>query len=112
MSFGIQCSSEASPFADRSSLRTATVTSCAPEAASAAFMVGKSAYFPVPTTSREVKRCPPRTSSSMVSASAHESDDLQHVPRSELLLAVPRLLDHRAVAFDRHALAAHAQVLQ
>src|SRR5437016_4817668 len=112
MSFGIQCSSEASPFACRSSLRTATVTICAPLASSAAFMVGKSLYLPVPTTSREVKRCPPRTSSSICSASTHKGDDLQHVARRESLLAVPRLLHHLAVALDRHAVAPHAEVLQ
>ena len=67
MSLGSQCSSEASPFACRSSLRTATVTICAPLASSAAFIVAKSLYLPVPTTSLEVKRWPPRTNSSMFS---------------------------------------------
>src|SRR5437899_8750118 len=112
MFFGIQCSSEASPFACRSSLRTATVTICAPLASSAAFMVGKSLYFPVPTTSREVKRCPPSSSSSMCSASTYEGDDLQHVSRGELLLAVPRLFHHLAVALDGHPFAPDTQVAQ
>src|SRR5713226_8731687 len=100
ISLGIQCSSEASPFACRSSRRTATVTICAPDASSAAFMVGKSLYLPVPTTRREVKRCPPSTKSSMSSASAHERDDLQHVVLREQLLDVTRLLHHQAVALD------------
>src|SRR2546430_8950347 len=112
MSFGIQCSIDASPLAVRSSRRTATVTICAPLASSAAFMVGKSLYFPVPTTSREVKRCPPSTSSSMCSASTHEGDDLQHVSGGELLLAVPRLFHHFAVALDGHPLGPDTQMAQ
>src|SRR5437868_10179560 len=103
MSFGIQCSSDASPFACRSSLRTATVTICAPLASSAAFMVGKSLYLPVPTTRREVKRCPPRTSSS-ISASAHEGDDLQDVPVGQQQFAVARLFHHLAIALHRHTI--------
>src|SRR5712671_1475870 len=112
-SLGIQCSSDFSPCACRSSRRTATVTICAPDAAMAFCMVGKSLYLPVPTTSREVNRCSPRESSSdMPLSSAHESDDLQHVSRGELLLGVPRSLHHRPVALHGHALGAHAEVPQ
>src|SRR5438128_3360155 len=110
-SFGIQCKSDFSPCACRSSRRTATVTICAPDAAMAFCMVGKSLYLPVPTTSREVNRCSPSNSSSDIPlSSAHEGDDLQHVSGRELLLRVPRSLHHRPVALHRHALGAHAEM--
>jgi hypothetical protein len=57
--FGIHSSSDASPFAERSSRRTATVTTSAAEASSARFIVGKSGYLPVPTSRRLVKVCFP-----------------------------------------------------
>src|SRR5713226_4705089 len=109
-SLGIQWRSDLSPRAERSSRRTATVTICAPEARMAFCMVGKSLYLPVPTTRRERNRCSPSESSSdMALSSAHESDDLQHVPPRELLLPVPRALHHRPVALHRDPFGAHAQ---
>src|SRR5262245_40162338 len=42
--------------------RTATVTHCVPDAASACTIVGMSRYLPVPRNSRDVKVCLPRTS--------------------------------------------------
>ncbi len=66
MPFGIHSSSDSAPVFERSSRRTATVTTSAPEATSARCMVGKSAYLPVPTSRRLVKVCLP-----MVQVSAH-----------------------------------------
>src|SRR6267143_3422298 len=112
-SLGIQCRSDFSPSACRSSRRTATVTICAPDAAMAFCMVGKSLYLPVPTTSREVNRCSPsENSSDMPLSSAHEGDDLQHVSGGELLLRVPRTLHHRPVPLHGHALGADAEMPQ
>src|SRR5262245_25913653 len=42
--------------------RTATVTHCVPEAASACTIVGMSRYLPVPRNSRDVNVCLPSTS--------------------------------------------------
>src|SRR6266508_3032837 len=57
--FGIHSRSDSDPFFERSSRRTATVTTSAPEATSARCIVGKSGYLPVPTRSRLVNWCLP-----------------------------------------------------
>src|SRR5437867_4248393 len=82
---------EGSP--ERSTLRTATVTTSAPDSASASCMSSKVAYLPVPTKSRERKLCSPivRTSwaGSIDLTPAHEGDDLHLVPVLEAVVRVP-----------------------
>src|SRR5581483_6053351 len=104
----IQCSSDSSPFFERSSRRTATVTISDPDAWWAAFMVWKSLYFPVPTSSRDVKVCVPSlkglsgwfcvTSSS----STDEGHDLELVALGQPFFGACRAGHDAFVAFHRH----------
>src|SRR5687767_6860791 len=110
MPSGIQWKSESAPLASRSTRRRATVTMSEPLSASAAFMVGKSLYLPVPTMSRELSVRSPSLSASM-SASSDERDDLHLVAFRERGLFVVGAPHHVLVALHRHAVARQAEAL-
>src|SRR3954463_11930124 len=77
----------------RSTRRTATVTTSAPDASIAAIICAFDAYFPVPTNSRERNSRPPmmngvssvgsRSGAAVTSPSSDEMHDLQHVTLAE-----------------------------
>src|SRR5512133_288746 len=109
--FGIHSRSDASPFAERSSRRTATVTTSAPEASSARFIVGKSGYLPVPTRRRLVKVCLPMLQvSAMVLPSSDEGDDLDRVTGTDPLGLVAVLGDDGLVQLHGDARRLDAEV--
>src|SRR5215203_2688214 len=95
----------------RSTRRTATVTTSAPDASIAASMWALEAYFPVPTMRRERNSRPPisnlvssavvRSSAAVISAAANEMHDLEdvavHQDERRVRVAVPQ---DRAVVLD------------
>src|SRR5580765_6346209 len=91
---------------DRSTLRTATVTSAAPDASMASRAIDMLGYFPVPTIRRDAKVRPAMVSrlfSTVVLASTDEMDHLEHVslPDFDMLELRPR--DNPPVQLDGHA---------
>src|SRR5512138_2954259 len=111
MPFGIHSRSDSDPFFERSSLRTATVTTSAPEATSARCMVGKSGYLPVPTRRRLVNAYFPMIQpSAMALPSSHEGDDLHGVAGADGLGVVAVLRDDALVHLDGDALGLHPEV--
>src|SRR4029079_10268128 len=100
----------------RSTRRTATVTTSAPDASIASIICAFDAYLPVPTISRERNSCPAITSgwgsisvsgeirsACAISAPAHEVHDLEYVIRRELERSKGGSITHDdPVALDDH----------
>ena len=101
----IQCISDASPFAFRSSRRTATVTISAPEASWQRFITSWLGYFPVPMRRREPNRLPAMTSASsmgeLLRPSAHERHHLEGVTVPQGHFRMLGLAEHLTVQLHR-----------
>src|SRR5437762_3451476 len=91
---------------DRSTRRTATVTSAAPDASMASRATDMLGYFPVPTIRRDANVRPAMVSkplSTVALASTYEMDHLEHVSLPDFGMLELRPRDDSPVQLDGHA---------